>query len=67
MNDALAMMATRGTITPAAKSGSPQHKKPMILIVDIVLLSAATATCGILPAPIVSNIPHIQLQLGDRN
>jgi hypothetical protein len=36
----------------------------MILIADIIVLSAATATCGILLAPIVSNFPHIQLQLG---
>jgi hypothetical protein len=36
----------------------------MILIADIVVLSAATATRGILPALIVSNFPHIQLQLG---
>jgi hypothetical protein len=66
MNDALAMMATRGTITPAAKSGSLQHKKPMVLIADIIILSAATATCGILPAPIVLNFPHIQMQLGSK-
>jgi hypothetical protein len=62
---ALAMMASGGGGTPARDSSTPQCKKPMILIVDIVaFLSAATATRGILPAPIVSNFPHIQLQLG---
>ncbi len=39
-------------------------KKPLILIANIVVLSAATATKGILLALIVSNFPHLQLQLG---
>ncbi len=63
-NKALAMMASGGGGTPARDSSTPQCKKPMILIADIVVLSAATATHGILPAPIVSDFPHIQLQLG---
>jgi hypothetical protein len=33
-------------------------------MVDIVVLLSATASCDILPAPIVSNFPHIRLQLG---
>jgi hypothetical protein len=61
---ALAMMASGGGGTPARDSSTPQRKKPMILIADIVVLSAATATRGILPAPIMSNFLHIQLQLG---
>jgi hypothetical protein len=58
------MMASGGGGTPAWDSSTLQCKKPMILIADIVVLSAATATRGILPALIMSNFPHIQLQLG---
>jgi hypothetical protein len=36
----------------------------MILVADVVVLSSASSTCDILPAPIVSNFPHIHLQLG---
>jgi hypothetical protein len=61
---ALVMMVSGGGGTPARDSSTPQRKKPMILIAEIFILSAATATRGILPAPIVSNFPHIQLQLG---
>ncbi len=35
-----------------------------ILVVDVVVLSSATPTRDILPAPIVSNFSHIHLQLG---
>jgi hypothetical protein len=37
-------------------------KKLVILMVDIVVLLSATASCDILPVPIVSNFPHIHLQ-----
>jgi hypothetical protein len=63
-DEVLAMMAFGGGGTPARDLSTPQRKKPLILIADIVVLSAATAACGILPAPIVSNFPHIRLQLG---
>jgi hypothetical protein len=63
-DEALAMMASGYGGTPARDSSTPRRKKPMILIADIVVLSATTATRSILPAPIVSNFPHIQLQLG---
>jgi hypothetical protein len=54
-----------GDTTPSkADSGGSRTKKPVILMVDIVVLLSATATCDILPAPIVSNFPHIHLQLG---
>ncbi len=36
----------------------------MILMVVFVVLSTATASCSILLAPMVSNLPHIHLQLG---
>jgi hypothetical protein len=45
-------------------STSGPRKKPMIFIADIVVLSSASASRDILPAPIVSNFPHIHLQLG---
>ena len=59
----LSSMATEAT----AGSGSvtpPARKKPMILIADVVVLSSTSHTRDILPAPIVSNFPHIHLQLG---
>ena len=43
--------------------GSPR-KKPMIFISDVVILSSASNSRDILPAPIVSNFPHIHLQFG---
>jgi hypothetical protein len=65
----LASMSIRvhndGDTTPSKDdSGGSCTKKPMILMVDIVALLSATASCDILPAPIVSNFPHIRLQLG---
>ena len=73
MNDALAVLAaahtTRAVTAPSsvakvATTSQLGAKIPRILIADIIVLSAATTTKGILPAPIVSNFPHIQLQLG---
>jgi hypothetical protein len=52
------------TSSPSASPGAKSNKKPMILIFDVVVLSSATASRSILPAPIVSNFPHIHLQLG---
>jgi hypothetical protein len=52
--------SSTSSVSPAAKG----NKKPKILMIDIVVLSAATASRSILPAPIVSNFPHIHLQLG---
>ena len=63
-NKALALMTSGGGGTSAQESCTPQHKKPMILIADIVVLYATTSTRGILPAPIVCISPYIQLQLG---
>ena len=36
----------------------------MILVADVVVLSSASPNRVILPVPIVSNFPHIHLQLG---
>ena len=41
--------ASSGTVPP------PAHKKPMILLADVVVLSSASHTRDILPTPIVSN------------
>jgi hypothetical protein len=61
----LASMANETlTSSPSTSPGAKSNKKPMILIFDVVVLSSATACCSILPAPIVSNFPHIHLQLG---
>ncbi len=38
-------------------------KKPMILVANVVVLSSASPSNAILPAQIVSNFPHIHLQL----
>ena len=40
------------------------RKKPMIFVADVVVLSSSNASRDILPAPIVSNFPHILLQFG---
>ena len=52
------------TSASAAAASPPGCKKPMILVADVVVLSSASPTCNILPAPIVSNFPHIHLQFG---
>ena len=74
MNDAIAMIAAThggraaGPAANAARPATPTNpllsKIPRILIADVTVLSTATGTKGILPAPIVSNFPHIQLQIG---
>jgi hypothetical protein len=61
----LIQVCNDGDTTPSkADSGGSHTKKPVILMVDIVVLLSATASRDILPAPIVSNFPHICLQLG---
>jgi len=54
------------TITADSSHRSPPAKKPhmTILVVDIAVLSSASPLKSILPAPIVTNFPHIHLQLG---
>ncbi len=59
----LASLASDKT-PPVTTVAPPSPKKPMILVVDVVVLSSATPTRNILPAPIMSNFPHIHLQLG---
>jgi hypothetical protein len=40
------------------------HKKPIIFVADVVVLSSTSGSPDILPAPIVSKFPHILLQFG---
>jgi hypothetical protein len=47
-----------------APSSAPNSKKPLIFMIDVPVLSAASPSRNILPAPIVSNFLHIHLQLG---
>jgi hypothetical protein len=53
-------------ITADSSHCSPPAKKPhmTILVVDIAVLSSASPLKSILPAPIVTNFPHIHLQMG---
>ena len=61
----LASLASDDTICSSpATTPSGSYKKPMILVSNDVVLSSASPTRAILPAPIVSNFPHIHLQLG---
>jgi hypothetical protein len=57
------------TITnDSAKSGGAKTlMKPLILIADVQVLSSANLSKEILPAPIVSNLPHILSKLGHRS
>jgi hypothetical protein len=49
----------------SAKSGGAKNPtKPLILIADVQVLSSANLSKDILPAPIVSNLPHILLNFG---
>jgi hypothetical protein len=54
------------TITTDSSTRPPAAKKPhmTILVIDIAVLSSASPSKSILPAPIVTNFPHIHLQLG---
>ncbi len=47
-----------------APSSAPNSKKPLIFMIDVPVLSTVSPSRNILPAPIVSNLPHIRLQLG---
>jgi hypothetical protein len=62
-----AVLASMGIKPIPAKSSldSPSpSKKPLVFIIDVPVLSASTPTRDILPVPIMSNFPHIRLQIG---
>jgi hypothetical protein len=62
-----AVLASMGIKPSPAKSSldSPSpSKKPLIFVINVPVLSSSTPSCDILPAPIMSNFPHICLQLG---
>jgi hypothetical protein len=48
----------------AKPGGAKTPTKPLILIADVQVLSLANLSKDILPAPIVSNLPHILLKFG---
>jgi uncharacterized Zn finger protein (UPF0148 family) len=52
-----------GTTNQDSALDAPR-KKPIIFVADVVVLSSSSASRDILPAPIVSNFPHILLQFG---
>jgi hypothetical protein len=52
------------TNNSAKSGGTKTPKKPLILIADIHVLSSANLSKDILPAPIISNLPHILLKFG---
>jgi hypothetical protein len=61
----LIQVCNDGDTTPSKDDSSRScTKKPVILMVDIVVHLSAHASCDILPAPFVTNFPHIHLQLG---
>jgi hypothetical protein len=49
--------------SPSLESLSPS-KKPLIFVVNVKVLTLAKVSHHILPAPTISNFPHIYLQLG---
>ncbi len=65
-----AVLASMQPGTPQANQASKgddsvaPRKKPIIFVADVVVLSSTSGSCDILPAPIVSNFPHILLQFG---
>ncbi len=59
----LASMGIKPIPAESSLDSPSPSKKPLIFIIDVPLLSASTPTRDILPAPIMSNFPHIQLQL----
>ena len=65
-----AVLASMQPGTPQANQASKgddsvaPHKKPIIFVADVVVLSSTSGSCDILLAPIVSNFPHILLQFG---
>ncbi len=48
--------------SPSSESSLPL-KKPLIFVINNKVLSLANVSCDILLTPIVSNFPHIRLQL----
>jgi hypothetical protein len=47
------------------KSSGDSSRKPIIYVIDVTVLSSSTSSRAIMPAPIMSNFPHIRLQLGN--
>jgi hypothetical protein len=67
-----AVLASMQPRTPQANQASKGDdsvapcKEPIIFVADVVVLSSMSGSRDILPAPIVSNFPHILLQFGTK-
>jgi hypothetical protein len=63
-----AVLASMGIRTnpdnPSMGLPSSPSKKPLIFVINVPVLSSSTPSRAIMPAPIMSNFPHIRLQLG---
>jgi hypothetical protein len=61
----LASMGIKISPTKSFLDSPPPSKKPLIFIIDVLGLLLSSPSRNILPAPIMSNFPHICLQLGE--
>ncbi len=63
-----AVLASMGIRTnpnnPSTGLPSLPSKKSLIFVINVPVLSLLTPSCAIMPVPIMSNFPHISLQLG---
>ena len=55
---------TQDSIRPSDRPRDPKQAKMTILVVNVAVLSSNNDNKSLLPAPIVTNFPHILLQLG---
>ena len=60
-----AVLASMGIKSnPDSKPAGDSPRKPIIYVVNVSVLSSSSPSRAIMPAPIMSNFPHIRLQLG---
>jgi hypothetical protein len=60
----LASMGIKPSLAKSSLDSPSPSKKPLIFVIDVLVLSSSTPSCDILPVPIMSNFPHFRLQLG---
>jgi hypothetical protein len=63
-DEALTITADSSRPCDPCKNSPTKQMKMTILVVDVLVLSSASLNKSILPAPIMTNFPHIHLQLG---
>jgi hypothetical protein len=63
-DEALAITADSSRPRDPRKNSPTKQAKMTMLVIDVLVLSSASLNKSILPAPIVTNFPHIHLQLG---